>query len=855
TILKDAGSAAIYGARSAWGVMLLTTKKGNRNQQPHFEYGNSLVFNTPNDLPKKASPTQVIQAYGDAGFSSFWTGQDIPTWANLLTAYAKNPRSYPGGHYYDSANSIDYPLQQTDVYKDMTQPFGFQQNHNFSVSGGSAKTNYRLSAGFTDEDGILVTDKDSYKRYNLSSVINSEVKSWLTTQLSVLYSNSATQFPYSNIGETGIFTLAATEPSYTQLGSSGAGAVSYPNYTPRNAILQAFPATNNLENTRLSGKAIATPFKGLTVTGEYTFDKINSNYTQYDRPWYFSNGDGTTTISSPHSDYLKNNSFTNYHALNLYAEYDKSIGDHSFSVLGGFNQEDANYAGLQSERLDAINVNLPSIGLGTGTLTSLDSSSAYSLRGAFYRATYAYKGKYLLEATGRYDGSSKFPDNHRWGFFPSFSAAWRLSEEKFMQSIKPVLSDLKIRASYGAVGNQSINPYEFNPSLSAIYSNWIDNTGLLLTLSSPAAVSSTFTWEKVTTQNIGIDFGLFQNHFTGSFDIYQRATKGMLAPGAQLPAVFGTDAPLQNVADLKSNGWELETHWRDRIGKVSYYAGFSLYDSRATITRYNNTTGLLSGYYKGQKIGEIWGYETDRLYTTNDFVAGSLDASYSNGTLKPGIAPYQGESPNPGDVKFKDRNGDGIVNPGDATVTNPGDQKVIGNNTPRYQYGITGGAAYGGFDFSFFIQGIGKRDLWLANDLTFPFFHAPFTTFYQSELDFWRPENPDADSHYGRVYTLGASNMRFNELPQTRYLYNAAYWRIKNVTLGYSLPQSLLGKAKIERIRLYVSAENLFTHKHLPPGVDPNFLSKGVPDRTDLSDYGGQYPLMKKFSFGLNISF
>lgn len=250
TVLKDAGSAAIYGARSAWGVILLATKKGNKNQPTRFEYGNNIVLNNAQDIPKGASPTELVKAYGDIGFSSFWTGQDINTWATLLSNYSKDPSQYPSGFFHDSLNSIDYPLQETNVWKDMLSPAGFQQNHNFSVSGGSTKTAYRLSAGVTNEDGILITNKDSYKRYNLSSFVTTDVNPWLTFQLTALYNNSLKSFPYSNIAEYGIFSDAAVSPSYTQLGSSIVDGVSVPVFTPRNAIEQSSPATTDISNTK-----------------------------------------------------------------------------------------------------------------------------------------------------------------------------------------------------------------------------------------------------------------------------------------------------------------------------------------------------------------------------------------------------------------------------------------------------------------------------------------------------------------------------------------------------------------------------------------------------------------------------
>lgn len=849
TVLKDAGSAAIYGARSAWGVILLTSKNRSGLKKTTVEYSNNLVFSQPLELPVKANPIQTVQSFKHMNFTP-GTGQNVDEWLSLLNDYNQNPGVYGSG--YTLKNGVIYPLRENDIFKEMTSRNAFQQTHNLSISGGAEKLSYRISGGYTDEDGILITNKDSYRRYNLSGFINSQITPWATAQLSTFYSNSNKGFPYTGYA-FGIFGSASTLPSYTLVGDSLINGVHVPYATPRNLIENASASNNRLDNIRLSGRVTLKIIKGLTVTGEYTYDKTNSVSTSYDKAFNvisLANFVPTPTVTQGQSKYAKYNDFTDYHALNIYGTYEKKINNHSLTLISGFNQENSYFELLNAQMSNMINPNLPYLDGGTGTIqpdaNGFDGFSEYAVRGYFYRLSYAYRGKYLLETTGRYDGSSKFPDGRRWGFFPSVSAGWRISDEAFVQQLKPVLSDLKIRASYGNVGNQSIGNYLFYSGMATRpTSNWADASGIrYLTLNAPALISSNFTWEKVTTRNIGIDLGMFANRLTGTFDLFKRTTEGMLIPGAQLPAVLGTNAPLQNTADLKSTGWGLQVAWRDQIGKVNYQFGFNLSDNKAFITKYDiNATYLLTQYYVGQQIGEIWGYETDGLYTVGDFEEGSLNGNLLGGTLRPGVIKYQGQNPNPGDIKFKDIDKDGKIFIGDNTANNPGDRKIIGNNNRRYQYGFTGSAGWRGFDFSFFIQGVGKRDVFMVNDLTFPY-SSNYGTLYNHLLNYWTIDNTEA--FYGRIYHLGGGNSAYNKYVQTRFLQNGAYMQIRNITLGYTVPHQLLSGAKINSLRFFVSGDDLFTNKHLPRGVDPEFSDMG---------YGAQYPVMKKMSVGLSLNF
>lgn len=390
--------------------------------------------------------------------------------------------------------------------------------------------------------------------------------------------------------------------------------------------------------------------------------------------------------------------------MNIYGNYTKTVGKHDFSAMAGFNQESYTYHEVKSARWDMINDNLPSLSQGTGAYENKEAFSEYRVRGLFYRLNYSFAGKYLFETNGRYDGSSKFPSESRFGFFPSVSAGWRVSEERFMDWSDSFLSNLKLRVSWGNIGNQNVDPYQFVPAMEAFRPNWVVDGSKPTALEPPALVSNSFTWEKVSTLDFGFDLGLFNNRLNMVFDWYRRDTKGMLAPGMELPGVLGAKAPMQNAADLRSKGWEISIDWNDRIGNVSYYLGFNLYDSRTKIMKYDNESQLLGKdadgklyYREGMELGEIWGYHTDRLYTEDDFDV--------NGNLKPGIPKVEGYNPNPGDVLYVDYNNDGLINNGTNTGLDPGDMRIIGNNTRRYQYGIRGGAAWKGLSLSFILQG------------------------------------------------------------------------------------------------------------------------------------------------------
>ena len=619
--------------------------------------------------------------------------------------------------------------------------------------------------------------------------------------------------------------------------------------------------------TRIFLKSILKPLKGLQIAFEYTFDKNIYDYHWYTGSEYYTTVQGDKSVT-PAEDYLeKRKRSTNYNAINLYATYDLTIKDiHKMKFMAGFNQESSYMDELEAYSYGQAVIEVPSLGGGTSTLKANDSYDEYAVRGGFFRVNYSYNDIYLLEVNGRYDGSSKFPKNSRFGFFPSVSAGWNIAQESFMERTRTWLDGLKLRASYGVIGNQNIPTYAFNPTMSINnkYNGWLQNGNYVAAITTlPSLVSQNFTWEKVGTVDVGLDLTMLSNRLTGTFDWYQRNTNGMLAPGMQLPAVVGAEAPYQNTADMRTRGWEVALNWRDMVGNLEYRVGFNLSDSKSIITKYDgNSDYLLSSqrtniytggtytfwdYYEGKEVGEIWGYEFDGFYTVDDF------KNTTTWELKDGIAKPDNANPMPGDVKFKnlrdDEKGTNLITSGDNTLKNPGDRKVIGNEMPRYLYGINLGLGYKGFDLSVFMQGTGRRDKWIANTLTFPLYSDfKFIPLYEGLENYWKPAdvangdytcvNPDAE--YPRIYG-SYGNQASNYRESDKYLCDASYFRIKNVTLSYTFPKPVISKLLLRQLKAFVSIENLATFSSLPKGIDPETLT-------------WDYPAFRTVSFGINVT-
>lgn len=559
--------------------------------------------------------------------------------------------------------------------------------------------------------------------------------------------------------------------------------------------------------------------------------------------------------SQVHEDHRKDN----YWNVNIYTDYTYTFNEkHNFHGLLGFQAEELNKTVFGINRKGIIVPDLPEIDITTGLdsngnpipPTVNGSRASWSTAGFFGRINYDYDGKYLAEVNLRYDGTSRFRRDQRWNLFPSFSLGWNIARESFWESLSDKVNTLKLRLSYGELGNQNTtNWYQTYQimQISAASGTWLQNGVKPTTAAAPGLVSTALGWETIRTYNVGLDFGLFDNRLRGSFDYFIRNTNDMVGNAPELPNILGTAVPVTNNTDLRTQGWELELGWNDRLNNgLGYAVRMTLSDAKTKITSYpNNPTNSLGQTLEGHELGEIWGYETIGIAKSQEEMDAHL-ASLPNGGQN-----ALGSNWSAGDIMYADLNGDGKISAGASTLADPGDRKVIGNNTPRYLFGLDLSADWKGFDFRAFFQGVLKRDYWQGG---FFFWGAHDDIWWSTELvqheDFFLAEPYEAfdanlDAYYPRpLWREGQKNRRV----QTRYLQDASYVRLKNLQLGYTLPATLTKKINIQKLRFYVSGENLLTFTKVAGMFDPETIGGGAGT-------GNAYPLSRTISVGMNLTF
>ena len=722
----------------------------------------------------------------------------------------------------------------------------FSQIYNASISGGSQKTRYYVSLGSNNQGGILKATDEKYNKYNANINVSSELTPWMEVSAKIAHTYTTEMHPTGG-------TTAMNNTAYSGLSAysgmmksdlSPLMPVKHPdghyagqgNFTNPVAIqAQGGNARYRQNDLWLTAGVKLTPIKGLIVNADYTWNYYGWASTQHVRNFYdYTAVPGTENYypwTNP-SSVTRSNSDDYYSSFNAFAEYNLSLGnnDHNMKFMVGYNQEKKRTQYYYAGRKDLIDPENPAINQAIGDMAIDGNMGQWAVNGTFARFNYDYKGRYLLELNGRYDGSSKFKKGHRYQFFPSISAAWRLSEEKFFEGVKSWWDNMKLRVSYGSLGNQAVDgnfPYLATYGINTKYGALLGG-GRPVAVFAPGLVSSSFTWETVNQIDFGFDAAFLRNRLSASFDWYRRNTKDMLTDGEVLPAVLGASVPRQNAANLKTVGWELSLEWNDRLANgLSYHVKGVLSDYQSTITKFNNPTGLISQYYVGRKMNEIWGYVSNGLFQTEQEANAHANQSY-----------LYGGKWTAGDVRFEDLDGNNKIDIGDNTLANPGDRKIIGNSTPRFAFGITAGLEYKGIDFEMFWQGIGKRD-WFPGSGSAAYwgFTNEWQTPLTTSLDYWTPENTNA--FFPRLGWANGGNRNTS----TRYLQNASYCRLKNVTLGYTLPRNILDKIGVSRLRVYVTGENLLTFTSLIKAFDPETLNNMT------------YPINKKIAVGLNLTF
>lgn len=838
SVLKDAASAAIYGARAAYGVVLITTKKGKKEQRPTLNVTSSLSTTEATNIPEYSDSWQYVNymntASVNAGGSNYF---DQRTMDNTKKYYDDPKNNLPV--YYDPSVDTDGKYRycgNTNWAKELYKS-GAVKQINSSLSGGTEKSRYFVSYGYMKQEGFLRSYDDQYNRHNINVALDTDVLDWLTVSTRVKYTNSFEDHPSS--GSTGWSGITAyggqlkgdLRPLMPIRHPDGtwAGQGSFTN--PFAVSAEGGHDQRKVNDLWLTGNLDIHPIKGLSIKGDLTFNPYSWNREKsvrlFTELWAAPGKSNIYPWVNPNSVTLENSN-DYYTAVNAYVDYAKSFGKHNLKLLVGYNQEEKKHKWVSAKRENLINNDLPVISRATGAIFVSDTITSRGTQGIFSRINYDYAGKYLIEVNARYDGSSKFPKNDRYAFFPSVSGAWRMSEENLWAGIKHIFNDAKLRVSYGSLGNQNVKldfPYISSYNITSSTQYMLGGV-LPVGIASGSLISPSFTWEKVNQGNVGLDLGLVKNKLSFSIDVFQRNTIGMLTTGTPLPAVLGTGVPNENAADLKTYGWESIITWKDKINDFSYNVSFNISDAQSEITKFSNPAGNIGTHYVGEKIGEIWGYEATGLFQS----AAEVTSSPSQKTL-------YGGTWNAGDVKYVDLDKSGEISYGTNTLADHGDKRIIGNNTSRYQYGLQANASWKGFDIDVFFQGTAKRDLW-TNDGRFFGIGSEWDVPMKAALDYWTESNTGA--YLPRPYIDGGHG---NREASTLYLQNGAYLRLKQISLGYTLPERWTKKAALSRARIYFTGQNLMTLTKLSKLYDPE--SQNVMN----------YPVPKSFSVGLNLTF
>ena len=880
SVIKDASSAAVYGARAAYGVILVTTKSGSEKDKATVRYSGRWGV----EMPTTSTDWETTGYWSVYTLNKFWyeskgsnyvnyTQDDMMELLKRVNDKTENPERpwvvIKDGKYKYYANTDWWHEFYNDVHPTTT--------HSVSVSGGSKAVKYYLSGQYDRQQGMVRVRPDVYEKYNLRAKIDARINKYARISNNTNFFVSAYDFPgLADIQDSFAYGDRHAPACFTPKNPDGTWvyATDYlGSYRVANGRHWAYASDNlNVEKrTDLANttELTVTPFEGLTLKANYSYRTYSNHDTHRRNEITYSKDPGVLVT------YNNGGAFDNYmteeikeyvrQTVNVYATYEHSFAEaHNLKVMGGFNYDDYHYKRVAAKGYDLITTELSDLALiSTETRTPEvgGNQSAWRMAGFFGRINYDYKGRYLFETSARYDGSSRFASGHKWGFFPSASIGWRISEEPFFAPAKHVVNNLKIRASYGTLGNQNVGNFSYirlvNFKTFANY-NFGDTTMARYTnLDDP--VASDKTWETSKQANLGLDLAMLGNKLEFTGELYIRDTDGMLTDGMDLPAVYGAGVPQMNAADLRTKGYELSLSWRDSFklfGRdFEYFVKPTLSEFRSTITRFNNENKLLSNYYEGMELGEIWGFHVDGLFASDAEAleyTSRVDQTYCNANLNGGWKA--------GDLKYADLDGDGVIGIVKNTLADHGDKIYLGNSLPRLHYGFQFGFSYAGFDVNAFFEGIGNR-YWYPARLNFDFW-GPYSYGYpvflaKNFLDkCWSEENPDA--YFPRPRSNVASNGggelgRVND----RYIQNTRYLRFKNLTIGYNLPKTLLNKVGIEALRVYVSGENLAywspitkVTDHLDP---ESCFDRGDDPVNDLNNTS--YPWQKTFMFGIDLTF
>lgn len=871
SVLKGPAASAQYGARAAFGVLQITTKEGT-------EGGFSINLNSRVGLKEPAlSPGFVTDGltYLEGFHEAYLNGQGFePKSINKTQPFSleyleefrrhQNDPSLPEVMINDEGEYVYYT--STDWYKELYKDRLLNQTYDVSASGGDERASFIVTGRYQDQEGLFRYNSDDYNMYNLRAKGRVKLFSWLELSNNFSYSKRK-YFNPLNVGEGGgIWRNIQDEGHPTSPLLNPDGTLSFASaytvgdfYYGKNG--KGFDNQVLRNQVELNGKFFENK---LTLTGNFSYENTRADISEKRVPVPYSTVEGVTSLLGDNQNSIAiTRGSTNYFTSNFYGEYKNTFGDgHNVDLTAGMNYERRVHNEVFVERNgilfgDADNINLA---LGDGISTS-GLYDAWNLFGLFYQLNYNYKNRYLVTMSGRYDGNSRFPSNERYGFFPSFSAGWFISEEPFWNLSEDLISGLKFRGSYGSLGNGNVAPYSYLELLPIERLTKIINGELPQSVSNPNVIPDGLTWETVTTMGFGLDLWMFNDRLSLAADYYVRNTKDMFTTALTPPRVFGAPTPKGNYADLQTKGWEVSLTWRDQIKDVfgkelGYSIGLQASDNTAKITKYNNPEMNLDDHYVGERIGEIWGYVTEGIFQSEDEIANHanqdnfLNPHTPDGTYQVGY------------LKYKDLDGDGEINDGDNRADSSGDRKVIGNSHPRYRFGANLGFDWNNFFVSAFFEGVGKRDWYPSNeaDNFWGQYNRPYNQlpeWHLKEGNIWTPDNPDG--FLPRKTGYEALEGDLNEA-QTRYLMNVAYVRLKNFMIGYNFKSEGLTNVGIQNIKVSLVGENLWTYTPLhkiAPNIDPE--AGPAPSEADVSGGtsgdGLNYPILKGWSLGVSVSF
>ncbi|MDD2960664.1 MAG: TonB-dependent receptor [Muribaculaceae bacterium] len=831
SVLKDAASAAIYGARAANGVILITTKTGKSKEKATLSYNGYVGWQTPTAQPELVSGREYMdlqnEAMSAAGFSKPYDDE----------AYKK----YDSGLFPNEFSNTDWI---GEVYKKSA----FQTGHNLSVRGGSDKSSYFLSYGFLDQDGLVVGDSFKSRRHNARLSVNTTV----FDKLKINGNMSFVDFYKSECGysgTSGVFRLAQRMSPLLPVKWQEQAADGmwnelpyYSNGMVRNPLDVAYNSGTNKRKSRVFNGIVGADwniFDELHLTGQYSANYYFRATDEFNpvMPQYFSDG-----TPKPENVDLRNSVYQAQldilsQTLQATLKYNKTIAEkHEIGALLGFSQEWEERGSLSASRKNILIDGIEVVDAGTEDIANSGTKESWALMSYFGRVNYAFDGKYLVEANMRIDGTSRFNKDNRWGYFPSFSAGWNFYRESFMEWAKPYLTTGKLRASWGELGNQNVGStyYPYLTSIERIEKSYpiggISNVGFLQT----KLGNKDIKWETIRMFNIGIDMSFFDNRLGVNFDWYKKNNLNALVQPI-FPTLVGitgsANLPYENMGEIENKGWELGLSWRDKIGEVKYSVDFNLSDSRNKIIDLGHSNPSLSEKIRrvGDPIGAYYGYLTDGLAQASDFEGyDEKTGKYFNPKF---AVPKAAEGVvQPGDIKYRDVTGEGTVDEKDKVV--------FGDPYPHFIYSLKGQVAWRGIDFSFYFQGVGQVNGYLKDEARHCFIND-YSIPKVEHLDRWTPTNTGAQ--YPRLYQAQTHNLLFSDY----WLEDASYLRLKNIQIGYTLPKKWLAPAKITNLRVYASADNLLTFTKYFGGYDPEVRETS----------GDSYPQVKTYIFGLQLTF